>query len=83
MRILIACLVMGIGVAGMWGWMAVAQPVAGPNPRQSTAALVEELVAQQKQLSENLTQIETRVATIEEDVRQARIFARRGGGGRN
>ncbi len=58
---------------------AAAPLAAGPDA--ALTSLINELATQQKQIADNMTQMETRLATIEEDVRQARIFARRGGGG--
>lgn len=44
-------------------------------------ALLVELNKQQEQIQTNQDEIDKRVAQIQEEVRMARIFARRGGGG--
>lgn len=60
-------------------------PVAAPaaaQPKYNEAdlmKLINEVADQQVQLKANQDQIETKLATIQEDVRQARIFAARGG----
>lgn len=44
------------------------------------APLVEEITKQQAAITENQTQIESKLAVIAEDIRVARIFVGRGGG---
>ena len=46
------------------------------------AALLIELAAQQVVIEENQTKIDEKIALIAEDIRQARIFVARGGGGK-
>jgi hypothetical protein len=45
------------------------------------AALLAEIAAQQAAIEGNQTKIEDKIAKISEDIRQARIFVARGGGG--
>lgn len=70
--------------------LAAPQPISGQNalPAQTavemspqTLALIAELTAQNKQLAANQAAIDAKVDAIAEDVRQARIFAARGGRG--
>jgi len=72
------------GVIGLGSAVALVQaqqPVGQPTSPAAVTALVAEVAAQQKKLSDNLTQMEEKLKVIEEDIRQTRIFARRGGGG--
>jgi hypothetical protein len=62
-----------IGVGSSIG----AEP-ANANDQQA-AALVKEIQAQQAQMAENQAAIEKKLATVAEAVRQARIYATRGG----
>ena len=47
---------------------------------RALAALVQEVVAQQKVITSNQAQIDERIAAISEELRTARIFAGRAGG---
>jgi len=69
---------LGTAVALVQAQQPASQPATSPA---AVTALVAEVAAQQKKLSDNLTQMEEKLKVIEEDVRQTRIFARRGGGG--
>jgi len=74
--------------------LAVPQPISGQSPLQPTSsvakadaefspqvvALVNELTAQNKQLAANQAAMDSKIAAIEEAIRQARIFAARSGG---
>ena len=71
--------------------LAAPQPLSGQNagvsveaaPEMSPqmAALVKELTAQNKQLAANQAAMDARIDEIAESVRQARLFAARGGRG--
>lgn len=65
-----------MGAAAFWS----AESQANVDP-QILNNLLLDLAAQQKELTDNQTEIETRIAAVQEEVRMARIFARRGGGG--
>jgi ABC-type transporter MlaC component len=49
------------------------------TPEQEIAAMVKQLQAQQALIAENQAKIEAKLATIDEAVRIARIYASRGG----
>lgn len=51
-----------------------------PDAR-ATAALVSDVIAQQKTIAENQAKIDEKLAAIGEDLRVARIFESRAGGG--
>ncbi len=64
--------------------LTLAGPLRGQAPapsadEQKLAALVREIQAQQLLLQQNQTAIDERLATLEETVRQARIYASRSG----
>lgn len=59
-----------------------ARPAAVPQPKYSEEDLVKlinEVASQQKQIKLNQEATEAKIAVIQEDVRQARIFAARAG----
>ena len=58
---------------------SVAQTAAVSNEQQQIARAVRELQEQQAAIAQNQTKIEEKVLATEEAVRQARIFASRGG----
>jgi hypothetical protein len=65
----------------------LAAPTSGQQPAQPTAEAVElakligEVEQQQVRMSANQDAMETRMTAIAEELRTARIFATRGGGG--
>jgi hypothetical protein len=72
-----------LGVAG--GGLLLLLVTPAPSHGDATSdltALVDDLAAQQLKLDENQTKIDEKIATIAEDVRQARLFVARGGGHR-
>ncbi len=44
-------------------------------------ALIKQIAAQQKQITDNMAKMEEAMKAIEADLNQARIYSRRGGGG--
>ena len=64
--------------------LASPQPTSGQNPQAEIspqmAALIAEVTAQSKQLAANQAEIDARLDQLGETVRQARLFAARGGG---
>lgn len=53
-----------------------------PSDLQKTSALLDDLTAQQVKLVENQAKMDEKIALIAEEVRQARLFAARGGKGK-
>ena len=75
-----------LAVAGVFA-LAALRPLSGQSPAQADAecspqvvALVKELTAQNKQLAANQAAMDAKIATLEESIRQARIYAARSGG---
>ncbi len=63
---------------GLWlAAPATAPAQSGDDP--AVVSLMTDVVAQQAAILENQTKIDEKIATIAEDVRQARLFAARGG----
>lgn len=62
-------------------WLAQPTPLPaqGQVDDPEMAKLVAEVIAQQALIVENHTKIDAKLAIIAEDVRQARLFAARGG----
>ncbi|MEI8340391.1 MAG: hypothetical protein WCH43_02515 [Verrucomicrobiota bacterium] len=56
--------------------VAMTQPDAASKP---LAALIQEVQAQQKTIADNQAKIDGKLATISENLRQARIYVTRGG----
>ena len=48
----------------------------------ATAALIQDLQDQQATIADNQKQIDAKIATVNEALRQARIYVTRGGGGK-
>ena len=72
------------GLFLFWQDALVAQAPQKPTKKISAKELsqvIEEITAQAETMEANLAEIDQRLAVVEENVRQARIFARRGGGG--
>ena len=57
--------------------------VQGEGDTGAVAALVREIAVQQEQIVANQAQIEERLGRVAEDVRLARLFSARVGGGRS
>jgi hypothetical protein len=70
-----------LGVAGGGFLLLLATPVPQAHgvADDEVTAVVTELEAQQLKLQDNQNKIDEKIATIAEAVRQARIFAARGG----
>ncbi len=73
-----------LGVTGVVLWVQLqrAEGVQGGDETGAVAGLVREIAAQQEQIVANQAQIEERLARVAEDVRLARLFSARSGGGR-
>lgn len=74
----LGAIVVGLGAAAA---LAPAQSPAPAKPANPTIAVANTIAAQQAQIVANQVEIVAKIADIEENVRQARIFAKRGGGG--
>jgi hypothetical protein len=57
-------------------------PAQGAGEDSEMAAIITEVIAQQDTIAKNHTAIDAKLGVIAEDVRQARLFAARGGGSR-
>ena len=75
-------LLWGLGVAAVAGLLISPNTTTGqaPGDEQAMAQLIAEIAAQQAKLAENQQVIDQKIATIEENMRLARIFVSRGGG---
>jgi hypothetical protein len=60
-------------------WTGPSSGAAGGDD-PAVVALVAEITTQQATITDNQSKIDTKIAAIGEQVRQARIFAHRGGG---
>jgi hypothetical protein len=71
-----------VGVVALAGAFALPAPSSGQNPgdEDAIARLVAEIAAQQVKIVTNQQAIDQKIATIEENMRVARIFVSRGGG---
>ena len=77
-------------LAGAAGLLALAAPISGQNAVRPVAgddvpvpvsALIDQLAKQNKQLTANQAALEAKVDELSETIRQARLFAARGGRG--
>jgi hypothetical protein len=71
--------IMGVAGGGFLLLLATPAPPARGVADDEVITVVTELEAQQLKLVENQNKIDEKIATIAEAVRQARIFAARGG----
>ena len=77
-------LVVGAVVAAsVCGWLASPNQshAQNDNPNQALNTLFAEVAAQQIVIAENHTKIDEKLAAVAEEIRLARIYSGRGGGG--
>lgn len=72
--------ILGVAGGGFLLLLATPAPQAHGVADDEVATVVTELEAQQLKLVENQNKIDEKIATITEEVRQARLFVARGGG---
>lgn len=74
-------LLWGLGIAVAAGLLISPNASTGqaPSDEQAIALLIAEIAAQQAKIATNQQVIDQRLATIEENMRLARIFVSRGG----
>ena len=74
-------LLWGLGIAAAAGLLVSPNTSTGqaPGDEQAIAQLIAEIAAQQAKLAANQQVIDQKLATIEENMRLARIFVSRGG----
>ena len=63
--------------AGLFGLSSSVAQTPDANQEQKLLALIKEVQTQQAQMADNQNKIETKLAEINETVREARIFASR------
>jgi hypothetical protein len=69
-------------VGGVLGWQVGAGHAEEGDAGIAAQGLLREIFEQQTTISEHQVEIEVRLAKVAEDVRVARLFAARSGGGR-
>jgi len=74
-----------IAAASALGWLAASSQSSAQNdndnPNQALHILFAEVAAQQIVIAENHTKIDEKLAAVAEEIRLARIYSGRGGGG--
>jgi hypothetical protein len=72
-----------LAVASALGWLAASNQSSAQTDNQNQAlnTLFAEVAAQQIVISENHTKIDDKLAAVAEEIRLARIYSGRGGGG--
>lgn len=75
-------LLWGLGIAAAAGLLVSPNTSTGqaPGDEQALAQLIAEIAGQQAKIAANQQAIDQKIATIEENMRLARIFVSRGGG---
>ena len=76
----VGAVVIGLGAAWAFAPAQQPQPAAQMNSGDAqAAALLNEIAKQQAELARNMDKLSDKMNIIEEEVRQARIFSKRGG----
>ncbi|HEX5177165.1 MAG TPA: hypothetical protein VFV83_09065 [Chthoniobacteraceae bacterium] len=72
-----------LAAASVLGWLTAASQSSAQNdnPNQALNTLFAEVAAQQIVIAENQTKIDDKLAAVAEEIRLARIYSGRGGGG--
>jgi predicted aminopeptidase len=72
-----------LAAASVLGWLTAASQSSAQNdnPNQALNTLFAEVAAQQIVIAENHTKIDDKLAAVAEEIRLARIYSGRGGGG--
>ena len=72
-----------VAAATVFGWLAASNQSSAQNDTENKAlnTLFAEVAAQQIVIAENHTKIDDKLAAVAEEIRLARIYSGRGGGG--
>jgi hypothetical protein len=72
-----------VAAASVFGWLTASTDLhaQNDNPNQALNTLFAEVAAQQIVIAENHLKIDEKLAAVAEEIRLARIYSGRGGGG--